>query len=371
MFHRQAKTAQRARRALVWTLVLIATGQAMAWWLVSHARPELRDPEYTPLITGLKARALRSPGKPVVIILGSSRSAGAIRPSVLPALPGDPVVFNCSTIASGPVRQLQVLRRLLDDGIRPDWLLVEVWSPYLVQRENYFEEGVLTRRDLRLSDWGMLSYFRDLRNVARKQILRNSFLPGVAYRGPILEHFAPDLVPACEPECEWVDPQRRHREDGWFDPPGPQKGHPTGAVLLAIWRERMHAFCDPFVPHAQADRALRDLLGLAARHGAQTALFLAPDHSGLRGPVGMQDWEANRLYLHAVAREHSAPVIDTRDWAQDSDFSDCVHLASRAAPAYTKRFGREVLSALLAGSPLSSSLLLAPTASTPVAGLAQ
>src|SRR5262249_41845346 len=63
-----------------------------------------------------------------------------IRPGQLPdAGPGTPVVFNGSLMGSGPIMELLCLHRLLADGIRPRWVLVECWPPYWNQQGEHNE----------------------------------------------------------------------------------------------------------------------------------------------------------------------------------------------------------------------------------------
>jgi hypothetical protein len=94
----------------------------------------LRDPEY-----GTKrARLAENRGRPLRLVLGSSRTNLGIHPVALPPLPAvpardgaptEPVVFNASLMAAGPVLQLLCLRRLLSNGIRPDRAnIVQRWS---------------------------------------------------------------------------------------------------------------------------------------------------------------------------------------------------------------------------------------------------
>jgi hypothetical protein len=371
---RRSPVAGRSIRILGWMVLFYVLGEVALGCYVSWINPKVRDWEYGTILTGLKARLAESPHRPVVVVLGSSRPAGAFRFSALPPGPSgipDPVVFNCSAIASGPIRELQVFRRLLHDGIRPDYLFVEVWSPYLVQREDWFEENLIRKRDLEPIDYGILSYCCQKRTATRRLWLETQLAPSVAFRHGLLEQFVPDLLPPPEPFSNlWLDPARRHEEDGWFDPPGDHPDPQRAAWDLAIWKLRLRQVCDPFQVHPPADRALRTILRTAREKGIATYLLLCPDHSGLRGPAGMDTWPAYVAYLQDLSREYGSPVIDTRDWVADEGFSDFVHLSRTAAAPYTRRFGREVLDLLLAGAPLSSHLLF-PLSATPSSSLAQ
>jgi hypothetical protein len=369
-----SRLATRSIRAFGWALLFFIAGQAALAWYASWINPRVRDYEYGTIITGLKGRLAESPRRPLAVVLGSSRPAGAFRFSALPPLPAgvpEPVVFNCSVIASGPIRHLQTFRRLLHDGVRPDFLFIEVWSPYLTQREDWFEENLLRKHDLQPIDYPILSYCCHKRWSTRRQWLETQLAPAVAFRQGLLEQLAPDLLPPPEPlPTEWVNHTRRHEEDGWFDPPGDHPNPAAYAFELGIWKVRLRKVCDPFQPHPPADRALREMLRLAREQEISVYLLLCPDHSGLRGPAGMDTWDAYARYLHELSQEFGAPVIDTRDWVPDDGFSDFIHVNRMATVPYTHRFGREVLEPLLAGGSLSPLVLLHPSPA-PASGVAQ
>src|SRR5262249_39956547 len=54
-------------------------------------------------------------------------------------------------------------------------------------------------------------------------------------------------------------------------------------------------------------------------------------------------------YLGRLGAEYGVPLIDTRDWMNDTDFADGFHLWPEAAAVFTERFAPEVLPA---GAPL-------------------
>jgi hypothetical protein len=344
-------------------LAFFVSGQAAIGWFVSWVRPQLRDWEYSIILTGLKDRLAKQPQKPLIVLLGSSRGAAILRPSTLPQDSfGDtsPLVYNCSSLASGPIRELQVFHRLLAAGIQPDWLFIEVWAPYLAQRIMWWEEQSIGTRDLQLADRAILPYCPDLRRKLRHLLWENLLVPGFAFRQNLLQCWAPYLLTrdAAAPQNGWVDPARRHSEDGWLDPPGESHPLKPGTLECGIWQANLRVICDPFRVHPPADLALRDLLRLAAERGIRTCLLLCPEPSTLRGPAGMDTWAAHCAYLEELSREYGPPVIDTRSWVPDDEFTDFSHVATQAVVPYTQRFGREVLGPMVAGQAPDARLLL-------------
>src|SRR5262249_50631116 len=138
--------ARRRGAVLGWGLLGFACLQLGLALLLEHHGPEFRDPEYGLKLRCLRQRLAEHPNRPLLLMLGSSRPAVGFRPGVLPPAgddpDSDPLVFNFALISSGPVLELLCLQRLLDDGIRPDFILVECWPLMWEGRGGKFVEGV-------------------------------------------------------------------------------------------------------------------------------------------------------------------------------------------------------------------------------------
>src|SRR6516225_10207066 len=122
------------RPALGWAALFFVLGQ-LALVLIEQARPILRDPDYGHRAASLRAQCAASPDRPLLLVIGSSRVSTGIRPEILPGFSTadgrTPVIFNFGVPGAGPTQQLLYLRRLLAEGIRPTWLVVECWPPLL------------------------------------------------------------------------------------------------------------------------------------------------------------------------------------------------------------------------------------------------
>src|SRR4051794_4989235 len=126
-------STRRARSVLFWALLWAVAGQVATRALL-HARPEMADPEFGRKLADLRRLTAAGPrGGPLVLMFGSSRVATGFRPGSLDALagPGDggPLVYNFAQVGSGPEMAHLSLRRLLDAGVRPDWVFLEFWPP--------------------------------------------------------------------------------------------------------------------------------------------------------------------------------------------------------------------------------------------------
>src|SRR5262245_4077574 len=83
---RQRALSARGRRALGWGLILFLLGQLALALFVEWGHPEIIDPEYGRRLQLLRERRAEAPGRPLVLVLGSSRTAMGFRPEALPPL---------------------------------------------------------------------------------------------------------------------------------------------------------------------------------------------------------------------------------------------------------------------------------------------
>ncbi len=351
-------TFARSRAALAWAVLAFAAIQLALGWLITRAHPEIRDPEFGSLLNALQARLAEAPDRDLVLLLGSSRSANVFRPA-RPGPGSDPLVFNFATLSTGPLRQLQMFRRLLARGIRPRWVLAEFWAPYLTQLKSFAEEGYIADRDLQPPDGALLRrYFTDPWPGCGR-LAAGVTVPGHSHRAQILARYAPFLNrPVPRSFGDWSDPALRAGEGfGWLPAPVERPGPELFRLVIARGAENTRAILADFRISPVADGALRELLRECRAHGARAALVLVPEHSSLRACYPPEVTARIHAYLTDLSREQQVPVIDTRCWVSDDDFLDMTHALPRAATPYTERIGREVLRPLRQGRPLPAHVL--------------
>jgi hypothetical protein len=350
------RNAARPRAVLGWALVgFVAAQLGVGLFLVRH--PEVREPEYGSLLNGLRVHQREMPGRPLVLILGSSRSANLFRPSP-PASHTDPLLFNFATFASGPLRQLQMLRRLLARGVRPHAVVAELWPPFLNQYPGCTEEEFIRDRDLQPADGPLLARYFTNPWPAYVRLAEGLAVPAYSYRSKLLGYFHPFANdPGPGPSGYESDPPPRAAESfGWLPALGSRSDPEEFRRRLAYAADYTRTRLADFRIRPVADEALRDLLRTCARNGIRTALVLLPEHRSLGacyspGVVARVD-----AYLAGLSREEQVPVVDTRGWVSDDDFLDGLHALPQAAGPYTERFRREVLPPLLRGDAVPAAL---------------
>lgn len=340
--------ARRFPAAVVWGLVALGFANFGLAGLMEWT-PRLKDPEYGIKLARLRRALAAAPAtRPLVLLLGNSRVGTGVRPHCLkgdgPEL--NAVVYNFGVCASGPVLQLMCLKRLLADGIRPDWLLLEVWQPQLVDIKRWTGDVIETTR----------LQARDLRVVARYHSRPSDLYlgwteaelaPWWSHRMVLFNQFAPRWLDAGHRiDTNWRDLDSL----GWLHIPRFQLGPEspgwldwTKAVIVA--HSRGFSFQGRPIC-AEADSAIREMLTLCQRHSIASALILMPDRF-----LPEYTPEARKCfndYVNRLNADFQARVFDMRNWVADTSFHDGVHQTPQSAAVFSARMGREVIRPLLA-----------------------
>ncbi len=342
------RSQRSCRTALLWgvgAFLALQVGFGLAlerWWT------RLRDPEYAVKLGSLRARlAGRGPGRPLVVLLGSSRVGVNVRPQDLLPWPGPPagapLVFNAALCRSDPVLEYLMLRRLLAEGIRPDWLLVEV-TPECFNDVSHPPDTVQPHRLRRGECRWVRPYFADpaVLDRAWREV---RLCPAYGYRFTTWACLAPSLLP---PDLAFFASDWRGLDgEGWLNMPRFRDlGDPVYHTnLLAMVRGTFASGFQHFRPRPASDRALHALLAYCRRKHIRVVLMRMPDL--FRGDYAPAARTEIAEYVRGIARAYKTPVADMRAWAADTDFYDGVHLTHPGVRAFTQRFGRKLLWPLL------------------------
>lgn len=342
---------RRRRATLLWGLGFFLAAQ-LGLSLTQRWDPTYRDPLFGEKLFLLQQQRAARPGRPLVLFLGTSRFIFGIRPDVLSAaLPADrpePVVFNFGEIGAGPIFNLLYLNRLLQRGIRPQCLFVEVWPLHLSKSCQHVEEDRLAGQALEWCDLRVLRGFTEYRPDDWRRWLVAQVAPWYATRLVLLRRWAEGWLPpgSGRPSSVDIDEQGWHGAEGL--PEGPEKHH-----LVHAYQRSVEPTLHSLVFSPVEDRALREVLATCRRQGIAVALVFMPE-----GP-DFQSWYPPALraevdrYLGGLSRQYRVPYVDARNWAPDTALVDSFHLNRAGATAFSERFGREVLRPLLEGRPVS------------------
>ncbi len=357
------RTICRGRAALLWALALFVAGQASLGMWLHRRHPEICDPNWEFRIARLKARLAEAPGRPLVLVLGSSRPANDFSPADLgdwrPHSRPAPVVFNIATLGAGPIRQLLTLRRVLAEGIRPDWVLAEAWPAFWKQEGPYREESAIMLSDMHLSDLPVLSHLYRYGWEGFTRVCTQA-LPMIHNRTGVLYEYAPLLVPRSTESDVVMGRLHWGTLDDWGWLPTRMEQIPA-----KHWEQELKRARDVTQPTLEKLEvlpsvrwAIRQLLQECRRRNIKVAFLVFPEHSALRGWYTPHTHAVFTGYLFELQKEYGTPLIDARDWVPDNEFVDFSHLQDAGARRFSNRFGPEVLRPLLEGRPLPASVLL-------------
>ncbi len=349
---RRLALASRARATLLWAAILFLLAQAGLHVALTTCWP-LRDPEYGRRLTALRARqAERGPGRPLVLLTGSSRVAVNVRPGLMEVnhREGGPTVFNFALCRAGPMLQLQCVRRLLDDGVRPDLLLAEMHYATLPWRKG--EEGGLAPERLAWSDVRAVAAEYERPGRLCRTWARAHAVPWHGLNSHLLAQWAPSLLDeAARRKCdEWaVDGW------GWLSVPVFREDHPLmPPAARRKARQRVSAQLASYAARgypvsAHTRRMLAELTELCRSRGIRLAFLLVPDVVLPRySPAA--DRNIDESY-GTISRELRVPVVDLRDGAVADDFVDGAHMTDEGAARFTSVLEAE-LRPLFEGRPL-------------------
>ena len=332
--------------ALAWGLALFLAAQLALNLYLDFRRPERRD-----LVYGLKLKLLRrqvaaSPGRSLVLALGCSRVEWGLRPDALPPAPGGPVVFNFGVGGAGPFAELLYLRRLLDAGVRPDGVLLEVAPPLLTV--NCAGPEWLPAHHLAWSDLPLAARYRRDRRALLLDWAWARLAPCHSYRFTLLNALAPRWVPV-DRRLDVQDALAAMDDHGWGGRAYTAVTAEERARNLEKARREYQDRLAHFAIDPAADRALREALMLCRDRTVPTALFLMPEGSTFAAFYAPGARSAIDAYVAGLCRDFAVPLVDARDWMADDQFWDNHHLLAGGAEGFTRRFGPAVLPLVLPG----------------------
>lgn len=324
---RRDRRRTNARRALFAGLALFLATQLAFLAALESLSPYHSDLDYRQRSTLLHERLREAPERPLCLLLGSSRTALSFCPEWLPPQDGspEPLVFNFSHYGSGPILNLTLLRRLLADGVRPRWLVVELLPGYLVREREDFIAPHLAAGELRDA-----CRYLEADKVAYWFVrTRIQTVPRFPLLGTESSGHATGPLGGC---VRWLNRvTERDRATRTAD-----AHRHFGPLLRQL----------PISP--SADRAIHDLLALCRQEDIAVVLLLTPEGTVFRSWYGPGTEQHLTAYLRRLADETGTPIVDGRRWLPEEVFYDSHHVVRRGAEEFTQHLHTEVLQPLFA-----------------------
>jgi hypothetical protein len=342
---RRQRFGRKARASLLGALLGCVALQLGLTLTLEPWFPQFRDPFYYQKAHRLLARIDTSEERPItVVMLGSSRTAFGLRGLQIEQPLGERlgrrvVVFNGGVFGSGPITELLYLKRMFQEGLRPDLLLIEVMPTCLVECDrgpaeaSWLDPSRLNRHELLfLERYGIST------GKMRRERTLGKVLPWYYHRFAIMSCLVPKYLPMKD----------RMDFSGGTDAAGfaPCLLEPRSPEERQQYLERMRVqFGCCFVNFhfsAAACRALDDALVVCRQRDIPAILVLMPEGNEYQKLYeGATRAQIDR-FLQALCQAHGVPLLDARSWVEDDDFSDGHHLLPRGALVFTERLGRSL-----------------------------
>lgn len=333
-----------ARAIIIWGVVAFIAVQAAVAASADLLAPEVYDPEYAARLARLQGRHAEHPDRPLLLMLGSSRTGQLFRPEQLPPFTdadGRTVLpFNFSRNGGGPVYSRLAYARLCHQGLKPDWVIIELMPALLTARYERFFYTSITAHELR----DLARYISGRRAVGCYAKLH--VLPGYKNRTGLLRSIAPSWAMPTGVEDPETNIDRLGGEGKRIRPSMPDADRRAeDARVSAGYAEILaHFQIDP-----GADRAFRDLLSACRDNGTRAIVIRTPESTTFRAGYRPEALTTIDAYARDLTREFGVPIVDASVWLPDEQFEDGHHPLLAGQTAFTDRLHREVLVPLVAG----------------------
>jgi hypothetical protein len=329
---------KRQRQSLIWYLVGFFAVQLALGVGVERFWTAVRDPDYNEVEQIIRARQMEAPNRPLVLVLGSSRTqlgleAGRLNES---EETNAPLVINAGFGGGGPMLSQVVLRRLLQAHLRPRLVCLEIMPMALSAADG----APIEERRSSQCRYSVLEALRLRRYCVRQSWLWFNWVAGRVL--PCARHAA-ELRDGLRIDLPVTGRPRESSRDryGWISPPGPSQPK-RDALTRAAFEEYRPALEQPKLARGPL-QAFGDLLALCRREHLATVIFVPPE-SRLFRTCNPSAAATQMDVLRDLAQEWNVPLVDARAWIEDAGFFDGHHLHTQGALQFTERFGREVLS---------------------------
>jgi hypothetical protein len=327
---------RRSARAAVWSGALaFAAATAGLAVALDTVKPEWRDPEFGHRLNQIREWKANTPDRPLVVAFGSSRTQMGLSPAAMGFAdsPGSPLVYNLGYRASRPLGTHLHLARLLDAGVKPDAILVQLASPELMATGPAEKQYAVWAPRFSPADARRLAPYTDDPAPFRRAWARGRLNPWSAYRQAVLSDLLPDWQPP-RVRAEFVWEQM---DAFGFTP------HPSAAVsdedrarLYPHARRAARRAVNGFTPGDVPDRVLRDVVGRCRSEGIAVAFFRAPESPAYRSWYSAKSRAALEDYCRGLGTRLGVEVFPAPDHLEETDFADGDHLLRHGAEKYSR-----------------------------------
>jgi hypothetical protein len=321
------------RRAAVAVLVALGLFAAVQFGFGTAADtdPRLRDPAFADKVAKLERLECDRP----TLMLGSSRTLLGFHAARFEQSTGSPA-FNFGTPATGPITHLVYLNRLLDRGITPKVLLLEVLPPMLADGDDGpIEQLFLSGERLTGDEVATVEAFGFRAEAVRPKWRESVYAPWYSLRCQVVGRVAPSWLP-WNHRYDWG---RKTDEHGWATPPRTSVTDDERTEHAAKARAEYADTLAGLNPQGRPLAALKRIVETCRERGIPVVLVLMPEATTFRAmyPAGLDERIETELKALGV------PLIDARGWLADTDFYDGHHPFTHGAEKFTDELAKRMV----------------------------
>lgn len=316
------------------------------WWVMSnYIIRDFWDPQYAMKEESLRTRLKEYPGHPLWLIMGTSHVERGLRLDILEAGLKEkdaPLFYNFGLGAAGLFRQYICLKRLVEDGIKPRRVVVEIVGatmsrelfamadvPHLLVRArrdefqdylDYSTQPEVFRSVWERSRWDP-TYKYGMRTPNQTLAWRLIPLPGIS----MLEK---------QPYDKW----------GWYPEKPAPIPEPEYQGHFELARGQFADKFENFEISKNTDHALKQIIELCKKEGIDLTFVRMPEWRDFQAFYTPESNLIIDQYLTKLSADYQVPIINARDWMEKVDYTDGHHLNATGAEKFTRRFTDLMLS---------------------------
>lgn len=336
-------TARRRARAVVGCgLLAIAAAFAAMGAAVETSKPEWRDPEYGHRLKQVRALRAANPARPLVVAVGSSRTQMGFSPADMAFADGvgSPLVYNFGQSGAGPLHILLTVRRLLDAGVKPDALLVELFPAALAADGP--AEDLLKPLAVRFSaaDLRRLEPYAAGPARMRREWAGNRAASWHSLRLVLMSHWQPGWLPwqkRLSFQWEQMDPF------GFTPYPLEAVGGAARGSAVARVADQYCGTLANYRVGGTSERALREVIAVCRGAGIRVAFYVTPEGPSFQTLYPPAARATLAAYLDGLIREAGVPVFDSAGGFDEEAFADGHHLLRAGAAQFSRKLADEHL----------------------------
>jgi len=316
------------------------------WWVMTNfVLRDFWDPQFALKHDFLRAKVKENPDHPLWVVLGSSRVESDLR--LIPVLDrfqkkGTPMIYNFGLAGSDLFRQYVCLRRLIEDGPKPQRAGIEIVGPFLSYKQSGFTTSptliVRARRD-EIDEYCTFSFYPEV----TRDVWERSRIDPIYKYGMKLPHQALSLRLIPIPPL-WRLEKHFYDKWGWVKvPPAPI---PKEEFDEGFAKAKAYFMDDPatFEVSENNRRAMKLILDLCSKEKVDVFLFQMPEAKEYQALYSDHVNAVIKSYLDQVKSDYGVPMLDCRLWYPDKqDYTDGSHLNATGVEKFTPRFVDEVL----------------------------